>query len=113
MATFRARRLVRLGHCDPAGIAYFPSTSTCSTAWSRTSGSRSVTRGDEVMWTCQHVLVAMNMTTGKSQPWPRDIRAALEAFIAAVSNGRRRPPTRRGDQLGVVSKARLPASWPA
>lgn len=24
MATFRVQRLVRFGHCDPAGIAYFP-----------------------------------------------------------------------------------------
>jgi 4-hydroxybenzoyl-CoA thioesterase len=24
MGTFRAERLVRFGHCDPAGIAYFP-----------------------------------------------------------------------------------------
>lgn len=136
MAIFRARRLVRFGHCDPAGIAYFPAyidmlngvvedfwialghpwtdqlgrrhmgtpTAHLSCDFVRPShqgdvlvfslaverlGEASITlahtvnRGDEVVWTCKQVLVAMNMTTGKSQPWPDDIRAALQAFIAA------------------------------
>jgi 4-hydroxybenzoyl-CoA thioesterase len=136
MATFRARRLVRFGHCDPAGIAYFPAyidmlngvvedfwialghpwtdqlgrrhmgTPTAhlrcdfvrpsrqgdvlifSLAIERLGGAsltlaHTVTRGDEVVWTCRHVLVAMDMRTGQSQPWPDDIRAALQAFIAA------------------------------
>jgi 4-hydroxybenzoyl-CoA thioesterase len=136
MAIFRARRLVRFGHCDPAGIAYFPAyidmlngvvedfwialghpwtdqlgrlhmgTPTahlsCDFVQPSHQGdvlvfsltierlgkasltlAHSVTRGDDVVWTCKQVLVAMDMTTGKSQPWPDDIRAALKAFIAA------------------------------
>lgn len=136
MAEFRAQRLVRFGHCDPAGIAYFPAyidmlngvvedffialghpwtdqlgrrhmgTPTAHLACDFVRPSRqgdvlvftlaierlggasltllhTVTRGDEVMWTCRHVLVAMDMDTGKSQGWPDDIRAALQAFIDA------------------------------
>ena len=136
MAVFRARRLVRFGHCDPAGIAYFPAyidmlngvvedffialghpwteqlgrrhmgTPTAHLACDFVRPSRqgdvlvfsvaieklgaaslslahTVMRGDDVVWTCRQVLVAMDMKTGKSQPWPGDIRAALQAFIAA------------------------------
>jgi 4-hydroxybenzoyl-CoA thioesterase len=136
MATFRARRLVRFGHCDPAGIAYFPAYIDMLNGvvedfwialghpWTDQLGRRhmgtptahlacdfvrpshqgdvlvfslaierlgaaslalahTVTRDDEVVWTCKQVLVAMDMATGKSQPWPDDIRAALQAFIAA------------------------------
>ena len=42
-----------------------------------------VTRKGERIWTAKQVLVAMDMTTGTSQPWPDDIRAAIEAFVAA------------------------------
>lgn len=136
MATFRVQRRVRFGHCDPAGIAYFPAyidmlngvvedfwialghpwtdqlgrrhmgtpTAHLSCDFVRPSrqgdvlafalsivrvGSASltlahtVTRGAEIVWTCQQALVAMDMATDKSQPWPDDIRAALQAFIAA------------------------------
>jgi len=134
MGTFRAERLVRFGHCDPAGIAYFPAYvdilvgvvedfwSALGFPWTDMLGHRNmgtptahiscdfvrpshhgdrltfaltivrlgrtslelsflVTRGEETIWTSRQVLVAMDMQTGKAQPWPDDIRAALRHFM--------------------------------
>jgi len=136
VAKFRVKRLVRFGHCDPAGIAYFPAyidmlvgvvedfwialgfpwtdqlghrnianpTAHLSCDFIRASrqgdvltftmtleriGNSSlalghnVTRGEEVVWTCKQVLVAMDTKSGTAMPWPDDIRAALTAFAEA------------------------------
>lgn len=140
MGTFRAERLIRFGHCDPAGIAYFPAYidilngvvedfwSSVGYPWTALLGQRQlstptahigcdfakpsrhgdrllfsvrivrlgrsslefahlVTRGPETIWTSKQVLVAMNMRDGGSQPWPDDVRQALQDFIASPDDG--------------------------
>lgn len=137
MATFRVQRLVRFGHCDPAGIAYFPAYIDMLNGvvedfwialghpWTDQLGRRSmgtptahlscdfvrpsrqgdvltfaltldrigtsslslghtVSRRDDVVWTCKQVLVAMDMKTGHAMAWPDDIRAALSAYYSAA-----------------------------
>lgn len=128
---------MRFGHCDPAGIAYFPAyidmlngvvedfwialghpwtdqlgrrhmgtptahlicdfirpsrqgdVLTFSFTIARLGGAsltlaHRIMRDADVVWTCEQVLVAMNMDTGKSQLWPHDIRAALQAFMSSL-----------------------------
>lgn len=137
MAVFHAKRLIRFGDCDPAGIAYFPAyidilvgvvedfwtmvghpwtdqlgrrhmgtpTAHLSCDFVRPSrhgdqllfslkverlGNKSltlvvdITRDGELIWSAKQVLVAMDMKSGLAQPWPDDIRGALQRFIDAA-----------------------------